>query len=272
MEKELSIIVPHYNTPKMLDRLLSTIPNDPEIEVLVIDDTSDRELEEFKKCVDKYSKRNISFYSNSLDQKGAGGARNLGIEHARGKWILFADADDYFLDDFFQIIKRNYDDQFEIIFFTPVSIVNDTGYSSERHIYYENLIMNYIENSDYINELKLRYTYWSPCSKLIKKSLIDNYKIRFDNSRYSNDIMFSAKIGAYAYKIKACIQNIYCITETQGSLTNIKDATALLIRKKVFKRYYFFLLKKLNWKDMKSLGYGVKDFIYFCAFHMGMVK
>ena len=65
MEKELSIIVPHYNTPKMLDRLLSTIPNNPEIEVLVIDDISDRELEELEKCVEKYSRRNILFYSRS---------------------------------------------------------------------------------------------------------------------------------------------------------------------------------------------------------------
>lgn len=272
MEKELSIIVPHYNTPKMLDRLLSTIPNNPEIEVLVIDDISDRELEELEKCVEKYSRRNILFYSNTPDEKGAGGARNLGIEHASGKWILFADADDYFLNDFFQTIRENYDEQAEIIFFIPVSIINDTGHPSERHVYYENLIMNYIENSNSVNELKLRYTYWSPCSKLIKRALIDNYEIRFDKSKYSNDIMFSAKTGAYAHKIKACIQNIYCITETQGSLTSVKDNTALLIRKNVFKRYYFFLLKKLNWKDMKILGYGIKDFIYFCAFHMGIVK
>lgn len=41
--------------------------------------------------------------------KGAGYARNIGLSHARGKWIIFADADDFFTADCFTILNEYMD-------------------------------------------------------------------------------------------------------------------------------------------------------------------
>lgn len=40
----LSIVIPHYNTPDLLQKLLDSIPVDEGIQVIVVDDKSDRDL------------------------------------------------------------------------------------------------------------------------------------------------------------------------------------------------------------------------------------
>ena len=41
MKKVLTIIIPHYNSPKLLDKLLDSIPEREELEVIVVDDNSE---------------------------------------------------------------------------------------------------------------------------------------------------------------------------------------------------------------------------------------
>ena len=101
----LSIIVPHFNSPALLQRLLDSIPNQENVEVLVIDDLSNSHLKEYYECKDRNSDRNVIFLNNTVQNKGAGGARNVGLAHAKGKWLLFADSDDYFVDGFIDTIS-----------------------------------------------------------------------------------------------------------------------------------------------------------------------
>ena len=133
--KALSIIIPHYNTPKLLCKLLDSIPNIPQIEVLVIDDNSNYDITYYKQCKMKYEKRNVTFYENDPNKKGAGNARNIGLTYAKGKWLLFADADDFFLQDFWSIIKQFINDEADIIYFASTSVILETDTISDRHIY-----------------------------------------------------------------------------------------------------------------------------------------
>src|SRR5690554_2931847 len=92
----LSIIVPHKNSSKLIKKLLSSIPDDDGIQVIVVDDKStDKEKENLRNILDE---RNIQIISNDLSLSNAGVARNIGINHAIGEWVLFADADDYFTE------------------------------------------------------------------------------------------------------------------------------------------------------------------------------
>lgn len=270
--EQLSIIIPHYNTPKLLMRLLDTIPNLSEIEVLVIDDSSDKDLDIYKYCMEKYGERNIKFYTNPLKTKGAGNARNVGLKCAIGKWLLFADADDYFIDGFWNIIQGYLEEEADIIFFETTSIILRTGEISDRHEYYTNLVEEYCQKNDHKEEILLRYQYWSPCAKLIRRELINLYQIQYEGTLYSNDILFSAKAGYYAKSIKAVRKVIYCITQSEKSLTSKKDSNALSIRKKAFCNYYFFLLFHISRGDMHELGFGIKDFIYYCLYKTGLIR
>lgn len=251
-EKRLSIIIPHYNCPQYLRTLLLSIPSLSEIQVIVVDDKSTECREEYKVLKEEFSDRNIEFYDNT-EVKSAGTCRNIGLRHAVGEWLLFADSDDYFLDGFYDIVSRYFDSEYDIVFFPPTSIVMGTGEPSDRHIETAKKVYDYCKNPDWKNTLELRYKYQSPCSKLIRRRMVEEHDIRFDEIMASNDVMFSMKCGYAAKKITADLQVIYCITMNKGSLTNQISEDVFDVRTEVFFRRFVYLKERLGKEEMKYL-------------------
>lgn len=254
----LSIIVPHFNSADLLSKLLSTIPNDPKIEVIVVDDHSTKKLEELSYCKRKYGNRNIYFFENEIGKKSAGAARNEGIRRAKGRYLLFADADDWFLDDFWSTVQKNIACGEDVIYFVPTS-QKASGSKSSRHEHYEELVKNYLTDVSHQNELRLRYLYCTPWSKLIKRSVVMKNSIFFDEIQYSNDLLFAAKLGGAVRTIKASDDVIYCILEHRGSLTTRRSESVLMMRQKVYCRYYFYLWSRLCRSDFRLLGFTIQD-------------
>ena len=94
---KVSVIIPHYNSAKRLIRLLNTLEDSEDIEIIVIDDKSTETLYDLEQQILK--RDNTIILNNSSENKGAGVSRNIGLEAATGDWLLFADADDYFLEN-----------------------------------------------------------------------------------------------------------------------------------------------------------------------------
>lgn len=276
MNVKLSIIIPHYNCPHYLRTLLLSIPYVPEIQIIVVDDKSTENIEEYKALKEEFSGKNIEFYDNN-EVKSAGTCRNIGLRHAAGNWLLFADSDDYFMAGFYDTVSAYFDSDFDIIYFSPTSIVMETGELSDRHIGLALKVQKYCENPDWKNTLELRYKYLSPCSKLIRRKMVEEHDIRFDEILASNDVMFSTKCGYAAKKITANIQVIYCITMSEGSLTNQISEEVFDARTDVFFRRFVYLKERLNKKEMKYMemngrnqifqalqnGYGLKKVFQF---------
>lgn len=252
MNQRLSIIIPHFNRPHYLRTLLFSIPNRKEIQVIVVDDKSTECLEEYGLLKEEFSGKNIEFYDNG-EVKSAGTCRNIGLRHAVGDWLLFADSDDYFMPGFYDAVKRYFDTEYDIVFYPPTSIVIETGAPSDRHVGTAKKVQDYCENPDWKNTLELRYKYQSPCSKLIRRELVEENKIRFEEIMVSNDVMFSMKCGYAAEKITADTQVIYCITMNKGSLTNQMSEEMYDIKTAVFFRRFTFLKERLSREEMKYM-------------------
>ena len=120
----LTIIIPHFNTSDLLQILLASIPQDKGIQTIVIDDQS--ELSHLKVIENLKSKYNFELYYNDLI-KSAGTCRNIGIKNAKGKWLLFADSDDYFLDEFYNSVSKYFDSENYVVFFPPTSVLRDNA-------------------------------------------------------------------------------------------------------------------------------------------------
>lgn len=261
-EINISIIIPHYNEPDLLSKLLDTIPDVPGIEVLVVDDHSTEYREAFLKCRQEYSKRNVTFYENASGRKGSGAARNVGIKHARGKYLLFADSDDWFLPGWETAVEEVMDSDADIIFFPMTSQTLD-GADSQRHEYHAELVNSYLAHPMREQEIRLRYKYMAPWSRLIKRRIVEVNKIWFDEIRYSTDVMFAAKLGYYARKIQACDRIIYCVVEHDGSMTTFKDEYTVNYRRKVYNKYYWYLVRNLKRKDRKIIYPGLDGVSYW---------
>lgn len=210
-----SIIIPHKNSVKSLLRLCKSIPDNDSIQVIIIDDNSDIEVIKHIQDIKLNNNIEISFCDIS---NGAGGARNLGIQKAKGKWILFADADDYFTTNLENILRKNLDSDSDLIYFNTDSR-DKGGKQTYRHLRYSKLVDDFLNDNE--KENALRYYFTPPWGKMIKRDLIVNNNIEFDEIAASNDVMFSLKTAFFAKKIKACKDTLYVITLSKGSVTNI---------------------------------------------------
>jgi glycosyltransferase involved in cell wall biosynthesis len=256
---QLTIIIPHFNDSDALVELLVTIPKNPKIQIIVVDDNSTKSKLEFEKLKNQY--RHVEFYTNDSNKKGAGACRNIGMKKASGKWVLFADSDDFFMKDFFITIQKYLTSSYDIVYFKPTSILKTTNNTSCRHIGYEMLIVNFLQRKDDISELKLRYEYIVPWSKLfLRKFLLDNY-IWFDDVIAANDVMFSTKAGHYAKNIFASDDYIYCVTDRSGSLTKNKSEEVYFARLYTHIRRSDFLRSHLSKREYKILRIGGRGFL-----------
>ena len=91
---DISLIVPVYNVEKYLKRALTSVENQTfkNFEVIIVNDGStDGSLEIISEFVD----RNKNFTLINQENKGLGEARNVGIRHAKGRYVAFLDSDDF---------------------------------------------------------------------------------------------------------------------------------------------------------------------------------
>ena len=93
-EYQLTIIIPHHNIPDLLRKLLASIPKRNSIQIIVVDDHSTEYVDQLNAVIRSADDRNLEFYHNDAARNSPGTCRNIGLDHARGQWILFADADD----------------------------------------------------------------------------------------------------------------------------------------------------------------------------------
>ena len=98
MEKPLvSVIMPVYNGEKYIGKAVeSVLAQDVSLEILVIDDCSTDGTE---LAVMKYMESGNIRYIRNEKNMGAARSRNRGVQAARGKYVAFLDADDWWDKD-----------------------------------------------------------------------------------------------------------------------------------------------------------------------------
>jgi glycosyltransferase involved in cell wall biosynthesis len=92
----VSIIIPVYNSAKYLAETIQSALNQtwPDIELVLINNGStDNSLA----IAESFGSEKLKIFSQ--ENKGAGGARNRGLQEAKGDYIQFLDADDLLSPD-----------------------------------------------------------------------------------------------------------------------------------------------------------------------------
>lgn len=249
MDKSISVIVPHYNTPDTLLRLIRSIPIKDDIEVLVVDDNSNIPLETLQNKLEIFP--HVQLFQNDSGVKGAGASRNIALRRARGKWVLFADADDFFVEGFYENLLPYLESDYDIVYFSPTSMDEQTGRVSSRHLYYLDLVNHYCQKPTFQNLAALKYGFCTPWSKLIRLGLLYKNNIFFDEILTSNDIMCMIKCAFHSARITASDQTIYCVTRGVQTLTSRKDEKRFDIRIDVLIRRYCFLRENLSKREFR---------------------
>jgi glycosyltransferase involved in cell wall biosynthesis len=221
-----SIIVPHYNDTDRLARLLASIPINDNIEVIVVDDCS-TDVEKLELVKNDWSR--VKWLSTN-ENSGAGVARNIGIDSAQGDWIIFADSDDLFLPDAFCLYDENLKNDDQLVYFLAEGIQERSDKSSVRSEFYNHLVTEYIQTSSSERLLRLKISHVVPWAKVYSLKYIVDNNLRFDPTRYSNDVAFNVMAAVKASKVRAIAKLVYRVYRRDNSLTSEGSSTVFFQR------------------------------------------
>jgi len=228
-EIDYTVIIPHKNIPHLLVRCLDSIPLRENVQVIVADDNSDiSEINGINllSLPEKYLNVEFIWGKNKNERKGAGYARNLGLDRAKGKWLIFADADDFFMPCFNEALDQYKDYEDDIIFFKVTSVDSNTLQPATRHQY----IINNLEQIQKNKNWDLAYELHSPWGKFIKRNIIEVNNFFFREIPVANDVYFGVQTIAKATLKSISEKEIYCITSRTGSLMTQHSVKSLKIR------------------------------------------
>ncbi len=225
---DYTIIIPHHNTPDLLQRCLDSIPDRADIQVIVVDDNSSPEVVDFT-CFPGSGRKHTQFIFNKYSH-GAGHARNLALPHATGKWLLFADADDFYTQEAWSLFGKHINSSADIIYFGITSVDSDTLQPTERYKVYDTYVQAFASESSEDDANWLRYRHDVPWGKMIRHTLVTDNQIVFGETRYCNDTLFSCRCAIAAGSIDVESEAAYCVTDNRQSLTKQQSPEAIQIR------------------------------------------
>lgn len=253
-----SVIIPYRDTYNLLIKAVDSIPDREDIQIIIIDN-SVVSLE--PDAVPRKQYAQVLFLTSD-SQAGAGHARNVGLASATGKFILFLDADDYFVPDAFNHFDQYSEEENDIVFFSARSVKLSDGSMSKRHLRLDSLVKEYFRTG---NDDVLRFHYDNPCCKLFSSAFLRENKIQFEEVLCSNDTMFSLISGYKAKRISVEDYPIYTITESSS-----KKSLTARSKEKDFIRFTVSIRQNQFCIDVGKGQYGVrilprivKAFLYY---------
>ena len=186
----VSVIIPFFNAGPFLNDALESINQQSfqDYEVILVDDGSNDGSSDIAKAMTSKDRR--YFYIRQENQ-GAGSARNRGMSLAKGKYLLFLDADDLFepclLENLYAAAEEA---DVDIAICRADCFESKTGAFLRRYDAGKPRFSAGKQlNADYSDTMFQRFTY-VPWDKLFNAEFIKANELEFQNLAYSNDNYF----------------------------------------------------------------------------------
>lgn len=219
-----SFIIPHKNSVNLLKRCISSIPVRQDIEIIVVDDNS--------VCAERpvFLRNDVQIvYVDVENSKGAGKARNVGLKLAKGKWVLFADCDDFYEKNFIFKLDQFVNKDYDVVFFDSHFNYNlDDG--SEQESPRCKYLNRYLQNT----QSKKMKAFLMHCdnniwSRMFSKKFLDGIEAKFEEIPVANDIYFANYTSVNAEKVYVVLDKLYYYLKNFNSLTNSKNTKEKMI-------------------------------------------
>lgn len=191
---KISIIVPVYNAEKYLDRCIKSIYaqtlSDYEI-ILVNDGSKDESLSLCRKYAENDSRITVIDKENG----GAGSARNKGIEIAKGEYLAFPDADDWFepnmYEELYVLAKKG---DYDIVFSGVNNYSQDLKLLSTAKCPLVDFKTQDECRKNIMTLFPTTTIFDVPWNKLYKRELVVENDIRFTDLRRCQDAVFNLDV------------------------------------------------------------------------------
>lgn len=215
----LSIIVPAYNVEKYIEKCLNSLLDQDlareEYEIIVVNDgTKDTSAD----IVRAMAKVNANILVVDQENAGVSSARNNGIRHARGKYIMFIDSDDFIEPNILRLLVNECEDNnLDMLNYNYRTV--DTNYEKVRFRTIGNVPKEVVSGIDYMLSDKFAVMIWC---YVYKTSFLKAHNLTFKNYGHEDE-EFTPRAFSFCQRIKFLDVIVYNYLKREDSfMTNYK--------------------------------------------------
>ena len=264
MNALISVIVPVFNSEKYLKECIeSIICQDYEnLEVILIDDGS---TDSSGEICDYFSSRDNRIMALHTVNAGVSAARNTGLDHANGEYVVFVDSDDRLPTSSLRSrVELVYDSDMLIASYNTINDNNMVTSTMPLCICDEWSKDDAIEKLFINSEIGYQGYLWN---KIFRKSIIISNQIRFvDEISYNEDRLFVLQYLINCTRIRLSNTMVYYYRENDnGAIGNLKRMNCKNEDKYMSDFKAFDIMKNILFPINKYAYYGCCEKAFFRA-------
>ena len=238
-----SIIIPLYNTEtyigECIDSLLVQTMRD--FEIVVVDDGS---TDKGPQIVKAYCEKDGRVKLLQKENGGQSTARNAGFRQAQGEYVIFIDSDDFITDkDYLQILYGKIEEtNADVVMYRYNKYFENRNPQLEKCGYSFKNVTDITDPATLIPILAQGDAYYgSAWTKTVRRALLCDNNIEFDENLRCEDIDWSYRIVEVASKIACVDREFLAYRQREGSVTKVctlKNAEDFLYTLEKYKARY----------------------------------
>lgn len=242
MEYKYSVVIPHYNSVELLCRMLNSIPSRNDIQIVVVDDNSPSLAKSQLKAL---TRQGLEIYFEN-ENKGAGHARNVGIEYVKGEWLIVVDSDDEFSCNAFEIFDENTKDHIDYLCFMSEALDEETKLPTKEFVPANFAVSGFVRRQSKKEYNYFKYRNMVCWNKLVSMKYINEHHIRFEECLVNNDVFYALQVCYYSDRFKVIPDKLYIYYINTKSLTHANRSME--------KEFQFYLQAQKRNGYCKALG------------------
>ncbi|MGN1008290.1 MAG: glycosyltransferase family 2 protein, partial [Butyricicoccus sp.] len=216
MAVALSVIIPAYNAVEYIEACVESIIAGTfhDLEVLLIDDGS---TDGTGPLCDRLAEKYTAVRVFHTDNRGLAEARNLGIEHAAGQYIGFADADDTVAPNMFESMVKGMSEDVQLVVCRYLRCQEKEAQRMGSPVNAKETV-NQAETMERLMKTEYGAFVWN---KLFRKEILQAEHIRFpQNCRATEDLFFTWEYVQHCKKAVFLDVPLYFYIMRSGSIMN----------------------------------------------------
>lgn len=254
---KISIIIPVYNVSQYLNECVNSVLSQSykDTELILVDDGS---TDNSSLLCDQIAIENKNIKVIHKANGGLSDARNVGLLHATGDYLLFLDSDDFYSSETLlaELVEELSNNHFpDIIMFCRTDYYEDIKTSDPEKPYNIEKINNTKNTIDIFKYLlNIQRFNMSACFQIIKRNVLIDNNILFEKGIRNEDIDWSINLWRHINSVKATNIYGYIYRHRINSITTTLSIKDILSYKFMFDKW-INLLNDNNENDLPFLQY-----------------
>ena len=199
---KVSVVMPVYNSENYLNETLADVTGQTlkEIEIICVDDGS---TDFSRDIILQWKEKDERIQLFTQQNQYAGVARNNGLKHAQGKYVIFWDADDRFDPDALKLMLEKSEQTDADICVCGADKFDDSGNVYETDAYLKCDLVPETEtfNKYDIGKYLFNFATNVPWNKLYRREFLVRHGLQYQDIRQANDTYFSIMAMYHAERI-----------------------------------------------------------------------